>query len=121
MQNAMSFTCPIRRVQLWADPDFCTEWNFSQEDITDQVLDLDTNDTARATKKQKTEKAPPIAGDEKALKSSDLTKLKDMFGKKSEDVNKYRASVEEANNESFTELIPVRVTRKMKENRTEVL
>ena len=37
MQNAMSFTCPIRRVQLWADPDFCTEWNFIQEDNTDQV------------------------------------------------------------------------------------
>ena len=37
MQNAMSSTCPIRRVQLWADPDFCTEWNFIQEDNTDQV------------------------------------------------------------------------------------
>ena len=37
MENAMSFTCPIRRVQLWADPDFCTEWNFIQEDNTDQV------------------------------------------------------------------------------------
>ena len=37
MQNAMSFTCPIRTVQLWADQDLCTEWNFTQEDNTDQV------------------------------------------------------------------------------------
>ena len=121
MQNAMSFTCPIRRVQLWADPDFSTEWGFSQEDISEQTLILDTNDTARPTKKQKTEKAPPIAGDERALKGSDLTKLKEVLDKIAEDVNKYRASVEEANSETFTEFIPVRVTAKMKENRTEVL
>ena len=120
MQNAMSFTCPIRRVQLWADPDFSTEWGFSQEDISEQTLILDTNDTARATKKQKTEKAPPIAGDEKALKSSDLTKLKEVFGKIAEDVNKYRASVEEANSECFTDFIPVRVTAKMTDKRNEI-
>ena len=112
--------CPIRRVQLWADPDFCTEWNFSQEDITDQVLDLDTNDTARPTKKQKTEKAPPIAGDERALKGSDLTKLKEVLDEIAEDVKKYRASVEEANSETFTEFIPVRVTAKMTDKRNEI-
>ena len=120
MQNAMSFTCPIRRVQLWADPDFSTEWGFSQEDISEQTLILDTNDTARPTKKQKTEKAPPIAGDERALKGSDLTKLKEVLDKIAEDVNKYRASVEEANSETFTEFIPVRVTAKMKDKRTEI-
>ena len=120
MENAMSFTCPIRRVQLWADPDFCTEWNFSVEDITDQVLDLDTNETARPTKKQKTEKALPVPGDERALKGSDLTKLKEVLDKIAEDVKKYRASVEEANSETFTEFIPVRVTAKMTDKRNEI-
>ena len=55
-QNAYSFICPIRRVQLWADPDFCTEWNFAQIDNTEQLLNLDTNDTTNSTNRQKTEK-----------------------------------------------------------------
>ena len=31
LQNAYSFICPIRRVQLWADPDFITEWTQSRQ------------------------------------------------------------------------------------------
>ena len=61
-QNAYSFICPIRRVQLYADPDFCTEWNFIQEDNTEQLLNLDTNDTARATKKAKDRKGSANCG-----------------------------------------------------------
>ena len=38
LKNADSITCPIRRVQLWADPEFCTEWNFIPEDNTDQMV-----------------------------------------------------------------------------------
>ena len=37
-QNAYSFICPIRRVQLYADPDFCTGWGFIPEYNTDQMV-----------------------------------------------------------------------------------
>ena len=59
---------------------------------TEQLLNLDTNDTAKATKRQKPEKAPPIEGDEKALKSTDLAKLKDLFGTLGDDAMELLAS-----------------------------
>ena len=106
---------------MWADPDFCTEWNFMQEDNTDQVLHLETADAARATKKLKTEAAPPVPGEEKALKSTDLTKLKELFTKIGDDVDKFEASVDEANDLLFTDYIPAKVIAKMNDKRTELL
>ena len=38
LKNAYSITCPIRRVQHWADPDLCTEWSFIPEYNTDQMV-----------------------------------------------------------------------------------
>ena len=71
--------------------------------FTEQLLNLDANDTAMATKRQKTEKAPRIAGATKALKKADLKNLQKVCGKLAEGVNKYRASVEEANSDVFTD------------------
>ena len=120
-KNAYSFTCPIRQCKFWADPDFVTEWNFTMTENTEQLLNLETNDSAKPTKRQKTEQAPPVEGDEKVLKTVDLTKLKELFGKVGEDVDKYGASVEEANNDFFAGFIPAKVTSKMNEKRAEVL
>ena len=48
-KNAYSFTCPIRNCKLWADPDFVTEWNFTMTEHTEQILNLETNDSAKPT------------------------------------------------------------------------
>ena len=121
MQNAMSFMCPIRRVQLYADPDFSTEWGFSQEDNSEQTLNLETDDTARPRKKLKTEAAPPVPGEVKELKDTDLTKPKEQFTKIGDDVDKFEASVDEANGLLFTDYIPAKVIAKMNDKRTELL
>ena len=88
---------------------------------TEEVLNLETTDSARPWKRQKTEKAPPVEGGEKVLKTRDLTKLKDLFGKLAEDVNTYELSVEEANAEGYKEYIPAKATSKINAKKAEVL
>ena len=90
-------------------------------DTTDELLDLETNDAARSTKRQKTEKTPPIEDDETAIKPADLDKLKEFFGKFGEDVDKYSATVAEAGAEAYKEYIPARVMSKIKLKHTDVL
>ena len=120
-QSAYTSICPIRGVHLWADPEFYTELNFNKIDNTEQLLNLDTNDSDKAAKRQKTEKAPQIEGDTKHMKRTDLAMLKERVGKIANDVNEYRASVEEATNYFFTGFIPAKVTKEMNEKRSEVI
>ena len=112
--------CPIRGVKLYADPDFSTEWTYSQEDNKDQTLNLETADTARPRKKLKTEAAPPVPGEEKELKSADLNKLKELFQQIGDDVDKFEALADEANGLLFTDYIPAKVIAKMNDKRTEL-
>ena len=122
MQNAYSFECPIRRCLLYADPEFCTVWSF-RADITDQSLNLETDDTAigRATKRIKAEKAPPVPGDEKALTFTDLSKLKALFDICGADVNMCVASIDLASHFVYTEYIAAKVISKMNEKKTELV
>ena len=64
LANSHNFTCPVRNCKLWADPDFITEWNMSQLEDTQETITFQTDDHKKPTKKQKTERAPPVAGDE---------------------------------------------------------
>ena len=57
----------------------------------------------------------------KAVKSTDLTKLKELFTKIGDDVDKFEASVDEANDLLFTDYIPAKVIAKMNDKRTELL
>ena len=59
-KNGITFECPIRECTLWADPDFVTEWQFTESDETEEVVSFETNSTESTAKKQKTEKAPPM-------------------------------------------------------------
>ena len=123
-KNAHSFTCPVRCCKLWADPDFCTEWNFTMTENTEQLIKLETSDTAKPAKRQKTERAPPIEGpetDEKVFKVRDLKKLKELLGKVKEDVDKYSASVEGLRAGEYEEYIPTRVMAKINEKKDEVI
>ena len=110
--HAYSFYCPIRNCMLWADPDDVGDWNFTMTENKEQILNLDTNDSAKGTKRQKTEKAPPVEGDEKVVEGDekvlnpvDAIKYKLFLEKIGEDVNKYGALVEEA----YKENIPAKV------------
>ena len=88
---------------------------------TEQVLNLETTDSARPWKRQRTEEAPPVEGDEKVLKPGDLTKLNVLLGKVVDDVNLYGASLEVANEEEYKVYIPAKVTSKMNAKKAEVL
>ena len=111
-KHAYSFYCPIRNCMLWADPDDVGDWNFTMTENKEQILNLDTNDSAKGTKRQKTEKAPPVEGDEKVVEGDekvlnpvDAITYKLFLEKIGEDVNKYGALAEEA----YTENIPSKV------------
>ena len=121
LQNAFAFECPIRGCKLYADPEFCTMWNAIQEDNPDLALDLETDKTVRPTKKVKTEKAPPIQGEERELNSVELSKLIKLFKICEVDVNKCVASHEIANNHVYTDYIGAKVISKMNEKKTELL
>ena len=114
MQNADQFYCPIRNCILYADPDDFTESNFIQEDNTE------TDETARPTKKLKTEAAPPVPGELKALKSG-RPPLKELFDICEAVVNKYVASHEIANNHIYTDYIGAKVISTMNAKKTELL
>ena len=111
-KHGYSFYCPIRNCMLWADPDDVGDWNFTMTENKEQILNLDTNDSAKGTKRQKTEKAPPVEGDEKVVEGDekvlnpvDAIKYKLFLEKIGEDVNKYGALVEEA----YKENVPAKV------------
>jgi len=55
------------------------------------------------------------------VKSTDLTKLKELLGKIADDVNKYGASVEEAIAEGYKEYIPAKVISKMNDKKNELI
>ena len=121
--NAYSFTCPIRACKMWADPDFHTEWNFTQFEEKDETQTLATDDVERAAKKQKTEhteKAPPTQDEAKALKSADLEKLKELFEPIMEELNTYEESVAKTNHEAFAGYIPTKWILKMHEKKAEI-
>ena len=107
---------------LYADPEICTEWSF-RVDITDKSLNLETDDTAigRATKRIKTERAPPVPGDEKALTCTVLSRLKPLFDICEADVNKCVASHQIANNHVYTDYIGAKVISTMNAKKTELL
>ena len=79
LAKSYNFTCPVRNCKLWADPDFITEWNLSHLEDTQETITFKTDDLRKEIKKQKTEPAPPVPGDEKALKKADLAKLRVLF------------------------------------------
>ena len=119
--NADSFTCPIRACKMWADPDFHTEWNFTQFEESDETQTLATDDVERAAKKQKTEqteKAPPTEDELKELKSADLEKLKELLAPIMEELNKYEESVAKATQEEFEEYIPKKYVLKMHQTKS---
>ena len=76
---------------------------------TEQLLNLETNDSAKPTKRQKTEQAPPVESDkqwvfewdEPGLNPVDLIKLKEFLEKMGEHVSKLGALVEEPGAEAF--------------------
>ena len=96
---------------LWADPDDVGDWNYTMTRGRKGKRpkgNLDTNDSAKGTKRQKTEKAPPVEGDEKVVEGDekvlnpvDAFKHKLFLEKIGEDVNKYGALVEEASAEAY--------------------
>ena len=121
--NAYTFTCPIRACQMWADPDFHTEWNFTQFEESDETQTLATDDVERAAKKQKTEqteKAPPTQGEAKELKSADLEKLKELLAPIMEELNNYEFDVAKVSHEAFEEYIPKKCILKMHQKKAEI-
>ena len=121
LQNAFAFECTIRGCKLYADPEIYTVGYAFQEDNPDLALDLETDKTARPTKKVKTEKAPPIQGEEKGLNSVEQSKLIKLFKICEVDVNKCVASHEIANDPVYTDYIGAKVISKMNEKKTELL
>ena len=75
----------------------------------EQILNLDTNDSAKGTKRQKTEQAPPVESDEKlgfewdepGLNPVDLTKYKLFLENVGEEVSDRKRYVEEPGAEGF--------------------
>ena len=51
------------------------------------------------------------------MKSTDLTKLKELFTKIGDDVDKFEASVDEANGLLFTDYIPAKFISKVNEKK----
>ena len=99
-KHGYSFYCPIRKCMLWAEPDDVGDWNFTMTENKEQILNLDTNDSAKGTKRQKTEKAPPVEGDEKVVEGDekvlnpvDVIKYKLFLEKIGEDVNKLKKHI----------------------------
>ena len=52
-KNGITFDCPIRECKLWADPDFVTEWQFTQSEETEEVVSFEANSTERRRKSKK--------------------------------------------------------------------
>ena len=104
IKHAYSFYCPIRKCRLWADPKISISTPMIRSSKNkEQILNLDTNDSAKGTKRQKTEQAPPVESDEQwvfewdepGLKPVDLIKLKEFLEKMGEGVSHLGALVEE--------------------------
>ena len=104
IKHAYSFYCPIRKCRLWADPENSISTPMIRPSINkEQILNLDTNNSANGTKRQKTEQAPPVESDEQwvfewdepGLKPVDLIKLKEFLEKMGEGVSHLGALVEE--------------------------
>ena len=112
-KHGYSFYCPIRNCMLWADPDDVGDWNFTMTENKEQILNLDTNDSAKGTKRQKTEQAPPVESDEKlgfewdepGLNPVDLTKYKLFLEKVGEEVSDRKRYVEEPGAEGLWMMI----------------
>ena len=121
LAKSHSFECPVRNCKLYADPDFITEWNMSQLEDTQETITFQTDDVRKEIKKQRTEPAPPVPGDEKALKKADLAKLRVLFDAIKEEVNKYEESVDRAREEELKEVMPKKFVLKMLENKSKVL
>ena len=104
-KQAYSFYCPIRKCMLWDDPGI--HWNYTKGKRPKG--NLDTNDSAKGTKRQKTEQAPPVESDEKlgfewdepGLNPVDLTKYKLFLEKVGEEVSDRKRYVEEPGAEGF--------------------
>ena len=90
---------------LWDDPGI--HWNYTKGKRPKG--NLDTNDSAKGTKRQKTEQAPPVESDEKlgfewdepGLNPVDLTKYKLFLEKVGEEVSDRKRYVEEPGAEGF--------------------
>ena len=120
-KNGITFDCPIRECKLWADPDFVTEWQFTQSDETEETTTFEASSSESAKKKQKTETAPPQEGEERQLKTEDVVKLKELFDQAIELVHKYETAVAEANVTEIREYLPKKYLLKIAEKKSDLL